>query len=139
MLRGWRRGWEIAPRAFLRVENDCGKRLRNTGARKPKLRLLLVRIPRQRLTNHTLSTAYDSGQTHLLLQSHGTLPITYRNATYHIPLCIWFPLEYPRKAPMVYVQPTREMAIRRSAEVDPSGRVVGGEVADWERKWEVSG
>lgn len=39
---------------------------------------------------------------------------------------------------MVYVQPTREMAIRRSAEVEPSGRVVGGIVAEWERKWEVS-
>ena len=40
---------------------------------------------------------------------------------------------------MVYVQPTREMAIRRSAEVEPSGRIIGGVVVDWERKWEVSG
>ncbi|KAI5449392.1 suppressor protein stp22 of temperature-sensitive alpha-factor receptor and arginine permease [Naganishia albida] len=79
---------------------------------------------------------YDTGQTHLLLQTYGTLPITYRHATYHIPLCIWFPLEYPRRAPMVYVQPTRGMGIRVGGGVAGDGRVTGGVVADWERKWE---
>lgn len=82
--------------------------------------------------------AYDSGQTHLLLQTYGTLPITYRSATYHIPICIWFPLEYPRKAPIMYVQPTREMAIRGGGGVEMDGRVTGGVVEEWGRKWEVS-
>ncbi|KAJ9097142.1 hypothetical protein QFC21_004811 [Naganishia friedmannii] len=80
---------------------------------------------------------YDSGQTHLLLQLHGTIPISYRSAIYHIPLGIFFPVEYPRRAPMVYVQPTREMAVRRSDEVEPGGRVVGGLVGEWGRKGEA--
>lgn len=38
----------------------------------------------------------------------------------------------------MYVTPTREMAIRKSAEVEPGGRVGGEMMGNWERKWEVS-
>ncbi len=81
-------------------------------------------------------TAHDTGHTQLLLLLHGTLPITYRSRTYHIPVHVWLPLEYPRKAPMAYVVPTREMAVRKSAEVDPGGRVGGPWMDSWERQWE---
>ena len=71
------------------------------------------------------------------MQLHGTIPISYRAQTYHIPIVVWFPLEYPRRPPLVYVTPTRDMSIRKSKEVEPSGKV-GGEMVDmWERKWEV--
>jgi len=82
--------------------------------------------------------AYDSGQTHLLLQLHGTIPISYRSQTYHIPIIVWFPLEYPRRPPIAYVNPTKDMLIRKSKEVEPSGKVGGDMVDMWERKWEVS-
>lgn len=39
---------------------------------------------------------------------------------------------------MVYVQPTKGMAIRGGGGVEMDGRVRGGVVQDWERKWEVS-
>jgi hypothetical protein len=39
---------------------------------------------------------------------------------------------------MVYVTPTRDMAIRKSEEVEPGGRVGGSMLGMWERKWEVS-
>jgi hypothetical protein len=82
--------------------------------------------------------AYDSGQTHLLLQLHGTIPITYRSQTYHIPIIIWFPLEYPRRPPLAYINPTKDMCIRKSKEVEPSGKLVGEMIEMWERKWEAS-
>jgi hypothetical protein len=39
---------------------------------------------------------------------------------------------------MVYVQPTREMAIRGGGGVEMDGRVRGGVGEEWGRKWEVS-
>lgn len=80
---------------------------------------------------------HDSGHTQLLLVLHGTLPVAYRSQTYHFPCALWFPLEYPRQPPIVYVTPTAEMAVRKGAHVEPSGRVVGGYLEGWARKPEA--
>jgi hypothetical protein len=95
-------------------------------------------LPKSIVLIYHPTSAYDSGQTHLLLQLHGTIPISYRSQTYHIPIVVWFPLEYPRRPPIAYVNPTKDMLIRKSKEVEPSGKVGGEMVEMWERKWEVS-
>ncbi|KAF9060951.1 Vps23 core domain-containing protein [Rhodocollybia butyracea] len=65
---------------------------------------------------------YDDGRTHLLLCLHGLLPINYRNSTYHLPIDIWVPFNYPRSAPIVYVVPAQGMMIKNSKFVELSGR-----------------
>lgn len=82
--------------------------------------------------------AYNTGQTALLLLLHGTLPISYRGATYQIPLHVWVPHEYPRNAPLAFVVPTKEMAVRKGKEVEPDGQVREEVVDQWWRSWEVS-
>eukprot|EP00968_Pinguiococcus_pyrenoidosus_P021005 scaffold2659_cov275-Pinguiococcus_pyrenoidosus.AAC.4 len=42
---------------------------------------------------------------------NGTLPMVYRNATYYIPIELFFPRDYPASAPVVYVRPARDMII----------------------------
>ena len=83
------------------------------------------------------STAFDNGQTALLLLLHGTLPITFRGATYQIPIHIWVPLEYPRMPPLAFVVPTKEMGVRKGREVEPSGRVSEDVVQTWWNSFEV--
>ncbi|WVF70517.1 hypothetical protein IAT40_005307 [Kwoniella sp. CBS 6097] len=85
------------------------------------------------LSVKTDAFTFNSGQTALLLLLHGTLPITYRGATYHIPMHIWIPHEYPRSPPMAFVVPTKEMGVRKGREVDPSGRVKEEVVEEWWR------
>ncbi|KAK4689715.1 hypothetical protein P7C73_g386, partial [Tremellales sp. Uapishka_1] len=91
---------------------------------------------RRTLSVKTDAYTFDSGHTALLLLLHGTLPIMFRGATYHIPVNVWLPLEYPRAAPMVYVVPTKEMGIRKGREVDPGGRVKGEVVDEWWKSWD---
>ena len=78
------------------------------------------------------------GQSSLLLQLKGTIPINYRNATYNIPVEIWIEKSYPREVPMVYVSPTKEMLVRKTDAVELDGRVGSEYVRQWNRKWEVS-
>lgn len=85
-----------------------------------------------------LRPAFDSGQTALLILLHGTLPINYRGATYQIPINVWIPHEYPRRPPMMFVVPTKEMGVRKSREVDPGGRVRDEVVDHWWASWPVS-
>lgn len=91
-----------------------------------------------RLT-HTLLTAYDTGHTSLLLTLQGTVPVTFRGATYHIPLALWLPRAYPREPPIAYVTPTSTMLVRPGGGVDVSGRIEGAPyLIAWLKKWEVS-
>lgn len=78
------------------------------------------------------------GQTSLLVQLRGTVPIQFKGNTYNIPVEVWIPKAYPRQAPMCYVTPTAAMNVRKTQDVELDGLVVGGEyVRTWERKWEV--
>ncbi|WWC86316.1 uncharacterized protein L201_001189 [Kwoniella dendrophila CBS 6074] len=90
---------------------------------------------RKTLSVKTDAFTFNSGQTALLLLLHGTLPINYRGATYHIPMNIWVPHDYPRSSPILFVVPTKEMGIRKSKEVDPSGRLREEVVDYWWSNW----
>ncbi|WVQ62127.1 uncharacterized protein L199_000265 [Kwoniella botswanensis] len=90
---------------------------------------------RKTLSVKTDAFTFDSGQTALLLLLHGTLPINYRGATYHIPIHVWVSHDYPRSPPLLFVVPTKEMGVRRSKEVDPSGRIREEVVQEWWRIW----
>ncbi|KIR82118.1 ESCRT-I complex subunit TSG101 [Cryptococcus gattii EJB2] len=92
---------------------------------------------RRTLAVKTDAFTFDSGHTALLLLLHGTLPVTYRGAIYQIPIHLWIPHEYPRAPPLVFVMPTKDMGVRKSREVEPSGRVREEIVEEWWRAWEA--
>ncbi|CAE6516780.1 unnamed protein product [Rhizoctonia solani] len=79
---------------------------------------------------------FNDGRAQLLLCVHGLIPITFRQATYNIPIAIWFPLEYPKLPPLVYVVPTSDMLVKSSKNVDPSGECTFDYLDNWRRKSE---
>jgi ESCRT-I complex subunit TSG101 len=53
---------------------------------------------------------------------------------------IWFPHEYPRAPPMVFVVPTKDMGVRKGREVEPGGRVREEALHEaWARKKDLDG
>ncbi|KAI9594573.1 UEV domain-containing protein [Syncephalis fuscata] len=76
---------------------------------------LLTRYP-------TLIPTASSDQT-MPLCFQGTLPITFHGQSYHIPLGVWLPCDYPATAPTVRILPTEQMAIRTGAYVDTNGQI----------------
>ena len=68
---------------------------------------------------------------------HGLLPITYRQASYHIPIAIWITRQYPREPPLAFVVPTSEMLVRPSKYIDVSGLCKIDYILNWEKKYEV--
>ncbi|KAF7294965.1 UEV-domain-containing protein [Mycena indigotica] len=79
---------------------------------------------------------YDDGRTQLLLCLHGLLPITYRAASYNIPIAVWIPRTYPREPPLPYVVPTADMLVKAGPNLDVSGRSSIDYVQHWARKHE---
>ncbi|KAF8758645.1 folding of proteins upon ATP hydrolysis, partial [Rhizoctonia solani] len=79
---------------------------------------------------------FNDGRAQLLLCVHGLIPITFRQATYNIPIALWLPLEYPRLPPLVYVVPTSDMLVKSSKNVDPSGECAFEYLDNWRRKSE---
>ncbi|KAI5123292.1 hypothetical protein M0805_009313 [Coniferiporia weirii] len=77
---------------------------------------------------------YDDGRTQLLLCLHGLLPISFRAASYNIPVAVWITLPYPAEPPLVYVIPTSDMLVRPSPAVDLSGRCSLEYATIWSRK-----
>ncbi|KAG9103682.1 hypothetical protein FRC06_008933 [Ceratobasidium sp. 370] len=80
---------------------------------------------------------FNDGRAQLLICVHGLIPITFRQATYNIPVAIWIPLEYPRLPPLVYVVPTSDMLVKSSKHVDPSGECTFEYLDNWRRKSEI--
>lgn len=72
-----------------------------------------------------------------MLCLHGLLPISFRGASYNIPIAVWLPREYPRNPPIAYVVPTSDMLVRAGPDVDVSGRCSIQYIRNWERKNEV--
>jgi ESCRT-I complex subunit TSG101 len=68
---------------------------------------------------------------------HGLLPITYRQASYHIPIAIWVTRQYPREPPLAFVVPTSEMLVRPGKYIDVSGLCKIDYIVNWEKKYEV--
>ncbi|KZV91075.1 UEV-domain-containing protein [Exidia glandulosa HHB12029] len=79
---------------------------------------------------------FNDGRTQLLICVHGLVPITYRQATYNIPISLWIPSGYPREPPLAYVVPTSDMFVRASKAVDPSGQCDIEYLRNWQRKSE---
>ncbi|EJD06016.1 UEV-domain-containing protein [Fomitiporia mediterranea MF3/22] len=80
---------------------------------------------------------FDDGRTQLLLCVHGLLPISFRNASYNIPVALWVLLSYPAEAPLVYVVPTSDMLVKPSPQVDHSGKCNIDYTSQWPRKPEA--
>ncbi|KAF8520226.1 UEV-domain-containing protein [Hysterangium stoloniferum] len=79
---------------------------------------------------------YDDGRSQLMLCVHGLLPITFRRASYNIPIAVWLTHDYPREPPLVYVVPTSDMLIKASKHVDISGRCDPPYNHGWRKKSE---
>ncbi|EPQ58155.1 UEV-domain-containing protein [Gloeophyllum trabeum ATCC 11539] len=80
---------------------------------------------------------FDDGRTQLLLCLHGLLPITFRQASYNIPIAIWITHDFPRRPPLVYVVPTSEMLVKAGKYMDVSGKCNITYIQNWERKSEA--
>ncbi|KNZ74236.1 Tumor susceptibility gene 101 protein [Termitomyces sp. J132] len=79
---------------------------------------------------------FDDGRTQLLLCVHGLLPISFRGASYNIPVAIWLAREYPKQPPIAYVVPTNDMLVKPGKHLDVSGRCNIEYIQHWERKSE---
>ncbi|XP_010534320.1 PREDICTED: protein ELC-like [Tarenaya hassleriana] len=70
----------------------------------------------------TATFTHNDGRSVNLLQADGTVPMPFQGVTYNIPVVIWLLESYPRHPPCVYVNPTRDMIIKRPhSHVTPSG------------------
>ena len=68
----------------------------------------------------------------LVLMLHGTLPMTYKGVTYHIPLDVYLPPQYPSRPPIIYVRPVASMTIKTNHKhVGSDGMVYMPYLHDW--------
>ncbi|KAG9193617.1 hypothetical protein G6011_03652 [Alternaria panax] len=81
---------------------------------------------------------YENGSSALLLLLSGTLPVTFRGATYGFPVAIWVPHAYPREPPIVYITPAQDMALRPGQHVSTDGRIYHPYLAQWAKYWDKS-
>lgn len=80
----------------------------------------------------TATYTHNDGRTVNLLQTCGTVPMEYLGATYQIPIIIWLIETYPRHPPYVYVNPTRDMVIKKQHQfVNPNGVVLIPYLESW--------
>ncbi|KAI9209599.1 UEV domain-containing protein [Polychytrium aggregatum] len=79
----------------------------------------------------TDSYRQDDGKTLVLLCLHGTIPVTYRESSYNIPIAIWIPLSYPMQAPIPFVVPTAQMLLRPGRHIDSQGKFYHPVLANW--------
>ncbi|TYI07451.1 hypothetical protein ES332_A10G228800v1 [Gossypium tomentosum] len=80
----------------------------------------------------TATFTHNDGRSVNLLQADGTVPMPYQGVTYNIPIIIWLIESYPRYPPVVYVNPTRDMIIKRPhPHVSPSGLVSIPYLQNW--------
>mmetsp|Transcript_22002 Transcript_22002/g.56303 ORF Transcript_22002/g.56303 Transcript_22002/m.56303 type:complete len:456 (+) Transcript_22002:91-1458(+) len=67
-----------------------------------------------------------------LFYLYGTLPISYKGASYNIPVTIYFDPPYPKGPPRCFVTPTGTMAVSKSHDnVDQGGMVYMPCLAQW--------
>ncbi|EOY19556.1 hypothetical protein QUC31_006054 [Theobroma cacao] len=80
----------------------------------------------------TATFTHNDGRSVNLLQADGTIPMPFQGITYNIPIIIWLMESYPRHPPVVYVNPTRDMIIKRPhPHVTPSGLVSIPYLQNW--------
>lgn len=78
------------------------------------------------------SFTFPNGDHQELLALQGTIPISFRGSTYHIPICIWLKKDYPYSPPMCYVKPTPTMTIKTSKVVDSEGKIYLPYLSNWQ-------
>jgi hypothetical protein len=91
----------------------------------------------QARTHILTAPAYENGTSALLLLLSGTLPVTFRGATYGFPVAIWVPYAYPREPPIVFITPSQDMVVRPGQHVSGDGRVYHPYLAQWGQYWDV--
>ncbi|XP_040994895.1 protein ELC-like [Juglans microcarpa x Juglans regia] len=80
----------------------------------------------------TATFTHNDGRSIHLLQAEGTVPMSFQGLTYNIPVILWLMESYPRHPPCVYVNPTRDMVIKRPHPyVNPSGLVSVPYLQNW--------
>ncbi|CAA2997657.1 ELC-like [Olea europaea subsp. europaea] len=80
----------------------------------------------------TATFTHNDGRTVNLLQADGTVPMLFQGVTYNIPVAIWLLESYPRHAPLVFVNPTRDMIIKRPHPfLSPNGVVSIPYIQNW--------
>ncbi|KAI3643773.1 hypothetical protein MP228_009937 [Amoeboaphelidium protococcarum] len=92
---------------FTRVQKDSDQVLNRYPALQPSSDVVLV-----------------NGKMQTVLVFSGTIPVQYRGSTYNIPICVKIPPPYPNSPPFCMVQPTSNMVIRPSVNVDQSGQYI---------------
>lgn len=76
---------------------------------------------------------FPTGVSKELVCLDGTIPVSFRDATYNIPVGVFLSDNHPLEAPICYVRPTRDMTIKTSRHVDGSGRVYLPYLSEWNR------
>ncbi|XP_010419996.1 PREDICTED: protein ELC-like [Camelina sativa] len=80
----------------------------------------------------TATFTHNDGRSVILLQADGTVPMPFQGVSYNIPVVIWLLDSYPHYPPCVYVNPTRDMIIKRPhSNVSPSGLVSLPYLQNW--------
>lgn len=76
---------------------------------------------------------FPTGISKELICLDGTIPVTFRSASYNIPIGMFISDNHPVEAPICYVRPTRNMTIKTSRHVDGSGRVYLPYLSGWNK------
>jgi len=113
--------------------------VRQCGTYPPELEDRLVMETTELLRNFpTLSPVMgqiprSDGRLASLLSLYGVVPISYRGATYNIPLSVFITEYHPQFSPLVYVKPTTSMAIKADhPHVSQDGMVHIPYLASWD-------
>ena len=83
------------------------------------------------LTAKLDSYIHENGREETLIALEGTIPITYRKNSYHIPVCVYLRKDHPYTMPICYVRPTAQMTIKESINVDSQGKVSVRYLDNW--------
>lgn len=76
---------------------------------------------------------FPTGVSKELICLDGTIPVTFRDVSYNIPVGIFISENHPFEAPICYVRPTRDMTIKTSRHIDGSGRVYLPYLSEWNK------
>lgn len=85
------------------------------------------------LTPRLEKYTFETGESKELICLDGTIPVTFRDASYNIPVGIFISDNHPFEAPLCYVRPTKDMTIKTSPHVDGSGRVYLPYLSEWNK------
>jgi hypothetical protein len=69
--------------------------------------------------------------TYIIIENRGTIPVSYQNNTYHIPIKLQYPVGYPNFPPLMIVDPVADMMIKPSEFVAEDGRTT----LEIQRRW----